>query len=126
MSRRPASRKVIWDRLTENTSALSNWLDGGFFKPLITSPTLQSGILLARCATTGKGQLNRSHLAEHGLVASTFPGGLLRMSMPEIDLSLHAMSLVSRALHHLAPNRSIFGRDSAVVTATYPAAQSHS
>ena len=103
MSGRPADRCTLWNRLTENASALAHWLSDSPFVPVLSSPSLQSGILLLRDANGADDSppVQRADLAGLGLVASTFAGGLLRLSMPTIAFSLHQMSTIARALHQL-------------------------
>ena len=103
MSRRPASRLTLWQRLTENAATLATWLGGSPFVPAIRSPSLQSGIMLLRNLHSPEDapQPERADLAKSGLIASAFPGGLLRLSMPTIPFSFHQMSTIMRALHRL-------------------------
>ena len=103
MSGRPAHRCTLWKRLTENASVLADWLTDSPFVPVLSSASLQSGILLLRDrhAADDSQAVERADLAALGLIASAFTGGLLRLSMPTIALSLHQMSTIARALHQL-------------------------
>jgi aspartate aminotransferase-like enzyme len=103
MSGRPADRCTLWNRLTENASALANWLTDNPFVPVLSSESLRSGILLLRNRHSADDSqaVQRADLAALGLIASTFAGGLLRLSMPTIAISLHQMSTITRALHQL-------------------------
>jgi selenocysteine lyase/cysteine desulfurase len=103
MSGRPADRGTIWSRLRENGHALANWLSDSPYVPVLGSQSLQSGILLLRdpYSADDSPPLQRADLAALGLTASTFAGGLLRLSMKTSAFSLHQMSTITRALHQL-------------------------
>ena len=103
MTYRTTSRQSRWERLTQNTTTLGQWLEQTSFSPLIRSASLRSGIVLARsrCSSV-ESQPDRSSLAKHGLIASPFPGGLVRLSMPAVRLSPRQMATISRALNQLA------------------------
>ena len=100
---RPANRSTLWKRLTENASVLADWLTDSHFVPVFSSESRQSGILLLRNRHSADDSqaVQRADLAALGLIASTFAGGLLRLSMPTIAFSLHQMSTIARALHQL-------------------------
>ena len=99
MKRRAASRTKVWERLVANSARLNDWLDGSAVSPVIRSHSLRSGIVLAR-SSTKKHKLDRMTLARRGLVGSSFPDGLLRLSMPSAAFSFNHLSMISRALHN--------------------------
>jgi aspartate aminotransferase-like enzyme len=103
MTSRPADRFTLWQRLTENTTTLGSWLAESPFVPVVSSTSLQSGIMLLkdRHSADDAQELQRGDLAKCGLIASAFKGGLLRLSMPTILFSFHQMSTIERALHQL-------------------------
>jgi hypothetical protein len=103
MTSRPADRFTLWQRLTENATTLGSWLAESPFVPVVSSTSLQSGIMLLkdRHSTDDAQELKRGDLARRGLIASAFKGGLLRLSMPTIPFSFHHMSTIARALHQL-------------------------
>ena len=105
-----------WHTVLKNARSLADWLGGESFRPLRPHESLGSGILLlsAKRPKAHSATRVRTTLARYGIIASAFPKGILRLSMPRHYLSLHQKSRVSRALHRSLVNpkrRAISGSD---------------
>ena len=90
-----------WQALVTNTRFLADWIGDRFCRPVRPHGSLASGILLVSAKRPGHrfSARARTALARAGVIASTFPDGLVRLSMPRHYLSLYQKTLVARALH---------------------------
>ena len=87
MTNRPANRFTLWQRLTGNAATLGSWLAESSFVPVISSLSLQSGIMLLkdRHSADDAQALERSDLAEQAfqqlidVIAQHDPDGKLRL-----------------------------------------------
>ena len=90
-----------WEVLLTNARSLADWIGDPFCRPVRRHDSLASGILLLSAKRPGGESETRarSALARSGIIASAFPNGLLRLSMPRYYLPLRQRTLISRALH---------------------------
>lgn len=92
----------VWRVVVRNAATLAKWFEGTNWAP-ITSDDSQSGILLLQHRTPipGDHAKLRSGMAQIGIVASAFPDGLIRLSMPRFTLSIKNMTLLLKRLSSL-------------------------
>ena len=91
-----------WRVVMKNARKLAHWLDRSTWAP-VTCRGSQSGILLLKHndpIATDHAKL-RHTMAQSGIIASAFPDGLIRLSMPRFTLSLKQMSLILKRLASL-------------------------
>jgi aspartate aminotransferase-like enzyme len=93
----------LWQVVANNTRTLANWFEGNAWNP-ISCGDLQSGILLLqhRKPISGDHTRLRFGMAQSGIVASAFPGSLVRLSMPRFTLPLKHMTLLLKGLSSLS------------------------
>ena len=105
MLSRPSPLNQRWQTQRDNALALVERLASRVWRPLLQSASLRSSILLlcqpkfdcAKFCTR-----TRRSLANRGVIASTFPGGIIRLSMPSFPLTPNQLSTITRGLAHLA------------------------
>ena len=106
---RQARREVAaqynpWQVLRANAHCLTSWVEGcGWHASQHSS--LESGIVLLRPSRNTGGHTAdalKRQLRLDGIIASAFPNGSLRLSMPRFHLSLSLRSKIFRALENTA------------------------
>jgi hypothetical protein len=92
-----------WQVAANNTRTLADWFEGNAWSP-IQYGDLQSGILLLqhRKPLSSDHTRLRFVMAQSGIVASAFPGSLVRLSMPRFTLPLNYMTLLLKGLSSLS------------------------
>lgn len=97
----PTGQDSFATRLS-NLDAASNAAAECGWRPLLPSPGLRSGILLlqAESKTTRREdpETTRASLRGGGVAATTYPGGLIRLSMPSAVLQRGHLDTLSEAL----------------------------
>ena len=94
-----------WRTETDNAIAFVEEFASPVWRPLIQTASLRSGILLLCQPRFDCSQFcsrARRLLAQRGVIASTFPGGIIRLSMPPSQLTSKQISTIKRGLAHLA------------------------
>ena len=105
MLNRPSPLHQRWRTERGNALALVDRLASRVWRPLLQSASLRSGILLLCQPKFDCAQFcsrTRRSLAHRGVIASTFPGGIIRLSMPAFQLTPNQLSTITRGLAHLA------------------------
>jgi hypothetical protein len=105
MRNRPSPLDQRWQTERDNAWALVGRLASRIWRPLLQNTSLQSGILLLSQPKFDCAQFcsrTRRSLANRGVIASTFPGGIIRLSMPSFQLTPNQLSIITRGLAHLA------------------------
>jgi len=105
MLTRPSPLDQRWRTETNNALALIGRLASRVWRPLLQSASLRSGISLLCQPKFDCAQFcsrTRRSLAHRGVIASTFPGGIIRLSMPSFQLTPNQLSTITRGIAHLA------------------------
>ena len=105
MLNRPSPLDQRWRTERDNALALVGRLASRVWRPMLQSASLQSGILLLcqpKFDCVDFCSRARRSLANRGVIASTFPGGIIRLSMPSFHLTPKQLSIITRGLAHLA------------------------
>ena len=98
-----------WHTLVSNAQESAPWLADSMWRPICQADSLQSGILLLRARNrvpVDYDKQARMTLHQFGITASVLAGKLVRLSMPCMPLPLNHITLIMRALHHLASGDS--------------------
>ena len=94
-----------WQSLVSNAQLLASWLAGSPWRPICHADSLQSGILLLHARShvpVDDAQQARTMLNRFGIAATVLSGRTIRLSMPSMPLALNHITLIIRAVHHLA------------------------
>lgn len=97
----PSSLDERWRTAKDNALALVGRFASRKWRPLLQTASLRSGILLLCQPKFDCAQFcsrARRSLANHGVIASTFPGGIIRLSMPSSQLTPKQLSTITRGL----------------------------
>jgi selenocysteine lyase/cysteine desulfurase len=98
-----------WEVLRTNAQSLSSWVEGHGWH-VRQHVSLGSGIVLLtssrKCGNRSSRAL-KQQLGLEGIIASAFPDGNLRLSMPRFDLSLSLQTRILCALDNAAIRRCI-------------------
>ena len=80
-----------FDMLLENGRTLVRVADGSAWKPLLPHPSLRSGIVLFQAAESAIRAMPpksvRDHFLDNGVALTSYQEGLVRVSLPKVDLS---------------------------------------
>ncbi len=98
-----------WDVLRTNTQSLASWIEGhGWY--VRQHASLGSGILLLTSSRKSEDRSSialKQQLGLEGIIASVFPDGSLRLSMPRFYLPLSLQTKVLCALKNAAARRCV-------------------